>query len=172
MSVAPPGSTSQSLTLAVGTVVVYGSYGIGRVAARDGDGTVVIQLPDGLSVTLPARRAVECLRPLAGDAELALVQAVLRSDVGVDDDSWQTRTRTARGKLVAGGVPGLAEMVRDGARRDREASSREAARPSSHERSLYLKARALLASEVALALGIEDAAGDAWIDEQLTAPIR
>ena len=58
--------------LAVGDFVVYANHGTGSVAAREMqtvlDGTrevVVVELDEGLTVTLPLELAQQLLRPLA-----------------------------------------------------------------------------------------------------------
>ncbi|HUK45537.1 MAG TPA: CarD family transcriptional regulator [Gaiellaceae bacterium] len=163
-------------TFEVGAFVVYGSHGIGQVSCRQASGsgrtrreTVVIDFPKGLSVTLPLERACECLRPLSGDAEVALAQDTLRSYEAGDDDSWQNRTRSARSKINTGGLVALAEVVRNAARRDSQAASGGGtARLSARERELYLEARQLLATELALSQGTSEAAADAWIEQQLS----
>jgi RNA polymerase-interacting CarD/CdnL/TRCF family regulator len=61
--------------LAVGDAVVYPAYGTGNVAAREKrvvlgveQEVVVLELADGLSVTLPMQLARELLRPLVSEA--------------------------------------------------------------------------------------------------------
>jgi CarD family transcriptional regulator len=73
--------------LAVGDVVVYPAHGAGRVAARETrvvlgaeQKVVVLELADGLSVTLPMQLARELLRPLVSEAGLSRVQETLRED--------------------------------------------------------------------------------------------
>jgi CarD family transcriptional regulator len=161
--------------LTVGTLVVYGSYGIGTISDRlqRGSGSnrreiVVIEFPKSLLVTLPLDRAVECLRPLAGKAQVALVQSTLRSRESIDDESWQRRTKLARSKIVTGDAVALAEVIRDAARRDgRPTSAGGVVRLSAFERELYLEARQLLAAELSIARATDHATADAWIDDQL-----
>jgi RNA polymerase-interacting CarD/CdnL/TRCF family regulator len=150
--------------LAVGVLVVYGSYGIGRVTSRTkatpaGREAVVVDFAKGLSVTLPIERAVECLRPVSGRAELALIQRALRTQAVSEQESWQRRTKTTRGKIMAGDALGLADVVCSGHQR--------IAALSSYERELYVEARRLLAAEIGASQSIDDEAADAWIEEQL-----
>jgi CarD family transcriptional regulator len=167
-------------TFEVGAFVVYGSHGIGQIACRQSSGsgrtrreTVVIDFPKGLSVTLPIERACECLRPLSGDAEVALAQNTLRSVEAGNDDSWQNRTRSARSKINTGGLVALAEVVRNAARRDNQATSGGGpGRLSARERELYLEARQLLATELALSQGTNEADADAWIEQQLSGSVE
>src|SRR6266540_5368166 len=65
---------SEGVRLAVGDVVVYGAHGVGHVVARERRvvlGTVqeilVLELADGLSVTLPVERTSGLLRPLLSE---------------------------------------------------------------------------------------------------------
>lgn len=166
----PPAS---HMTLAVGTLVVYGSFGIGRVSRlRPGrtrgsrSGLVSIELPSGLSVTLSLEQARGCLRPLSGDTELTLVQQTLRSHDPDGEETWQNRTKRARSKIVAGDPVALAEVVRDAARRQ-ETPAGKVAQLSTKERELYLQARQLLAAELAVAQGTTPTAADDWIERQL-----
>ena len=164
--------------LVVGEVVVYGTHGIGRIAARHEQvvlGTagevVVLELEDGLTVTLPLERAHEQLRPLAGKAEVRRVREMLRADRDLSLDPWLSRRQKTLDKLTGGDPVQLAEIISEGAQRER--MRREAgAKPelSAGERELFVKARKLLSVEIAQALGMQPAAADGWIDEQLARP--
>jgi RNA polymerase-interacting CarD/CdnL/TRCF family regulator len=166
----PPEERLASLT--VGDLVVYGSYGLGRVAVKETRAVggaarevVVVELGESLSVTLPLERALGCLRLVADQGEIEAVQRILRGSV-VDEQAWQKRLRDAREKVVDGTLVGLAEVVRDSA--CREARTRAGgARLSTAEHGLYTKARQLLAAEIGCSLGIPTNAADDWIDEQL-----
>jgi CarD family transcriptional regulator len=155
--------------LEVGDVVVYASHGIGCVAARgrrDVLGAehdmVVLEFVDGLTVTLPMKRAQEQLRPLVGEADLLRVQETLRQDAAVGREKWLERRRDAKAKLASGGAIGLAEIIRDwsGARRSGTKSS-------DTERRILGRARELLVGEIGMALGLDSSQAEAWVDEQL-----
>jgi RNA polymerase-interacting CarD/CdnL/TRCF family regulator len=157
------------LRLAVGDRVVYASHGIGRVESRErhrGDGEMVVLVFDnGLKVTLPLDRAQNALRSLSGERELAEVQLTLGGDSAPAAlEHWSRRHRNAQAKLASGSVSGLAEIVRDGAHRERARVKRGTA-PIRNQ--LYREARKLLAAEVAAARGIEPDAADAWIGQQI-----
>jgi RNA polymerase-interacting CarD/CdnL/TRCF family regulator len=168
----PPEGRLASLT--VGDQVVYGSYGLGRVAVKETRAVggaarevVVVELGESLSVTLPLERALGCLRLVADQGEIEAVQRILRGSV-IDEQAWQKRLRVAREKVVDGTLVGLAEVVRDSARREAEIRTHGAgARLSTAEHGLYTKARQLLAAEIGCSLGIPTNAADDWIDEQL-----
>jgi len=161
----------------VGEVVVYPSHGVGPIVARERRvvlgvvrEVVVLELADGLSVTLPVDLARTQLRPVLSKAALRLVRETLRDDRPLSEDVWLKRRKDAEVKLAGGDPLGLAEVVRDGALRERRL--REEGRGtmlSAGERSIYMKARRLLSGEIGLAHGLEPVEADAWIDRQLGA---
>ena len=166
------------MKLAVGDVVVYPAHGAGRVAARERrvvlgaeQEVVVLELADGLSVTLPMQLARELLRPLVSEAGLSRVQETLREDGALSGDVWLKRLKQVQAKLIGGDPLQLAEIVRDGARRERRlTASGTTSKLSLREKGLCVKARQHLSGEIGLARGLDRAEVDAWIDEQL-API-
>ena len=166
------------MKLAVGDVVVYPAHGAGRVAAREKrvvlgaeQEVVVLELADGLSVTLPMQLARELLRPLVSEAGLRRVQETLREDGALSEDVWLKRLRQVQAKLIGGDPLQLAEIVRDGVRRERRlTASGTTTKLSLREKGLCVKARQHLSGEIGLARGLDRAEVDAWIDEQL-API-
>jgi len=160
--------------LAVGDVVVYASHGVGRVTSVNKTtsgtpGTIVVECAGTLTVSLPIDLANTYLRPLSGEREIAKVKRVLRGEECIVDQTWSKRLRANREKLGAGGAVGLAEIVRDGAHRDRRLVERRGKVASPSERDLCRRARQLLADEIGSARGItpEDAA--IWIDLQIAA---
>ena len=79
------GRHAEGVKLAVGDTVVYPGLGAGRVTARGKmvvvdveQEVVVLELGDGLWVTLPMQLAWELLRPLVSEAGLSRVQETLR----------------------------------------------------------------------------------------------
>ena len=160
--------TLGELRLAVGDLVVYASHGVGRVAIRQQE-TVVLEFGEGgLSVTLPIERAVECVRPVSTEVEIANIGRALGGADTVSQENWQRRLKSTRGKVTGGQAAGLAEVIRDANRRDERATARkEPGRLSLTERQLYLKARKLLADEIGASRGVDPPAADAWIGDQL-----
>jgi RNA polymerase-interacting CarD/CdnL/TRCF family regulator len=156
------------LSLAVDDLVVYASHGVGRVAIRQPE-TVVLEFAEaGLSVTLPIERAVECVRPVSTEVEIASVGRTLGGVDAVSHENWQRRLKTTRSKVAGGEAVGLAEVIRDASRRDERATARkESGTLSLTERQLYLKARKLLACEIGASRGVDPSAADAWIGDQL-----
>jgi CarD family transcriptional regulator len=169
-------ATLVGVRLAVGDVVVYPAYGVGRVAAREkrvvlgaAQEILVLELADGLSVTLPVERGRELLRPLLSQAGLRRVQETLREDHTLSEDVWLKRRKDTQVKLAGGDPLRLAEVVRDCARRERRMKAKHTgSRLSPSERDLYLRARRLLSGEIGQARGLEPLEADSWIEEQLT----
>ena len=171
------GGYSESVKLAVGDVVVYPSQGVGPVVAREkrvvlgvAREVVVLDLADGLAVTLPVELARKVLRPLLSEADLHLVQKTLSEDHALSEDVWLKRRKDTQVKMAGGDPLGLAEVVRDGALRERRLQAKgNGSQLSAGERAIYLKARRLLSGEIGLAHGLEPLEADAWIDRQLGA---
>jgi len=162
------------MTFAVGDLVVYGTHGIGRVVAREqravlgqSQEVVVVELEDGLTATLPLELAREQLRSSATEAEMREVRKALRGERVLSVDPWLSRRRQTLEKLSAGGPVQLAEIVSEGAQRERMRRAKNNSALSAGEREIFVKAKRLLSGEVALALGLQPAAADGWIDEQL-----
>jgi CarD family transcriptional regulator len=140
--------------LAVGDAVVYPAYGVGRVASREQRAllgvlqeVVVVELGHDLVVTLSIGQARELLRPVASEADLRRVQRTLHEEGQVSEESWAKRVKEGQAKLVGGDLLELAEIVRDGMRRESRAKH-GAPKVSGSERRLYLQARELLAGEI------------------------
>jgi CarD family transcriptional regulator len=167
-----------AMKLAIGDLVVYGTHGIGRVAERKEQlvlGTtqevVTVELEDGLTVTLPLALAREQLRSSASQADMRRVRDTLRGNPELSVDPWLSRRRETLEKLTAGDPVQLAEIVSEGAQRERVRRAKgSGSQLSAGERELFGKAKKLLAGEVALALGLQPDAADGWIDEQLERP--
>lgn len=164
------------MTFSIGQVVVYGPYGIGRVVDRKqmtvlgvAQDVVVLDLADGLTVTLTVERAREQLRPVASELDIVQAQDALRMNGVLSVDPWLSRRRGTLAKLAAGELVGLAEIVNDGARREQALEKAGAKRRqlSPGERELFVKARLLLAGEIARARGLEADEADGWIEAQL-----
>ena len=164
------------MKLAVGDLVVYPAYGVGRVKARKKrlvlgveQEVVVLGLADGLSVELPLPRAQEQLRQPVGETGVRRVQATLREDREVSKDGWLKRRKQTQAKVTGGDPLELAEVVRDGARRKQTLAARGNTQLSPGEKTVYDKARKFLSEEIGLARGLDLADADAWIEEQIVA---
>jgi len=166
-----------SVKLSVGDVVVYPPHGVGRVAARRTEvvlGTrqkvVVLALDGDLSVTLTLDRAQELLRPLVDESGIRQVRDTLRASPPFSQEVWGKRLKEAQAKLRSGDPLELAEIVRDGAQRERRPSASGYTKLSVGERALWAKARDLLSGEISLVRGLDRTEANAWIDEQLATP--
>jgi CarD family transcriptional regulator len=166
----------EGVRLEVGDVVVYGAHGVGSLVARERRmvqgatrEVLVLELSDGLLVTLPVERAREVLRQPLSEADLSRVQETLSEEHTISEDAWLKRRRDTQLKVGAGDPLGLAEVV-DGALRERRLTARhKGSQLSPGERNLYMHARRLLSLEIGLAHGLGPDEADAWIEEQLTA---
>jgi RNA polymerase-interacting CarD/CdnL/TRCF family regulator len=160
--------------LEVGDLVVYGNHGLGRVSSRreqtvlgESQDVVVLEL-EGLTVTLPLALAKTQLRPPAGQTELRRVGEALRDERDLNSSNWLARRKETLEKLVGGTPVELAQIVREGAQRERlRSASGGKGQLSPSERDLCTKARRLLCDEIAVALDIQPEAADAWIDDHL-----
>jgi CarD family transcriptional regulator len=165
-----------TMRLAVGDVVVYPSHGVGSVVARESRPllgemreVVVLDLIDGLAVTLPVEKALKVLRPVLSEAELQMVQKTLRESDPRSEEPWPKRRQAAQEKMAGGDPRELAEIVRDAAQREQRPRSKGGSLLSSGEKTIYTKARRLLAGEISVASGLEPVEADGWIDQQLGA---
>ena len=127
---------------------------------------VVLELGQGLWVTLLLEQARERLRPVASEADVRRVQQTLRQEGETVEDSWRQRLKQGQAKLASGGPLELAEIVRDGMRHQAQARKGVAPNVSESERRLYVQARQLLVREIGSARGLETVEADAWIEEQ------
>jgi len=163
------------LRLVVGEHIVYGFHGVGLIAASEDGGepaTIVIEFTSGLRVTLPVTRARDTLRALSDESDLARVEQILGGDESSIEPQWSKRYRATQDKITGGRVNDLAEVVRDGAHRERRQKIRSGSTPSPAERELYVRARRLLAEEVGAARGIDPLAADNWIAKQVEPAIQ
>lgn len=173
MSVLP--GYPESVEFAVGDAVVYGTHGIGRVISRKKQGAagdlVVLELGEGLTVTLPLERARKQLRPVASKADLRRVRATLREERSLSFDPWLSRRRGTMEKLATGTLAGLAEIVSEGAQRERiRVANGSGSRLPTAEHDVFVKARELLCGEIAVALSLQPTAANDWIEQQLSRP--
>jgi CarD family transcriptional regulator, regulator of rRNA transcription len=161
--------------LAVGDLVVYGSHGVGRIVARRKQhltgrlqDVVVVQLEE-LTVTLPVALARAQLRPIADRTDARRVGEALRADEVLSSRNWLSRRRETLDKLIGGTPVELAQIVSEGAQRERLRSARGADRSqlSSSERDVCARARALLSAEIALTLDLQPTEAESWIDSHL-----
>ena len=116
---------------------------------------LVLALADGLTVTLPIERARELLRPLLSETELRRVQETLRHDHAPSDDAWLKRRKDTQTKLAGGDPLGLAEVVRDGALRERRLIAKGNGSHLSPSEIMTTKAMTANTRSVAVRCGVE-----------------
>jgi RNA polymerase-interacting CarD/CdnL/TRCF family regulator len=129
---------------------------------------VVLELAEALFVTLPVALARTSLRPLLSREDLQRVKEALRKDPTPSEGVWLKRRKEAQVKISDGDPLRLAEVVRDGALRERRLIAKgNGSQLSPGERALYRKARSLLSGEISLVNGLGSIDAEAWIDQQL-----
>ena len=166
------------MDLKVGTVVAYPPHGVGRVAKREK--RVILGSRGGGRRRRARERALRHAPDLArGGAAAAArdrgrpeegAEGALREHGVVSDEIWSKRVQQAQEKLRSGDPLELAEIVRDGVRREQgKTTNGTPTKLSTSERALHLKARELLSGEISVTRGLDQAEADAWIDDQLAA---
>ena len=128
---------------------------------------VVIELGNELSVNSPCRAQPSCCdrrrpRPTSSGCRRPFAKTASSATRS------SKRLQHAQEKLRSGDPIDLAEIVRDGVKREQgRTATGTPIKLSTSERALHLKARELLAGEIEVARGIDRAAAEAWIDQQL-----
>src|SRR5437764_14730018 len=98
---------------------------------------------------------------------MARVQKTLGAEQAAGRESWLKRRRDSQAKLTGGDPVGLAELIRDSARREGALPARGAtSQLSPGEGDLFVKARRVLPSAIALARGVETGGANARIQER------
>ena len=155
-------------TFSEGDLVVYPNHGAGRVAGIE-EKTIlgevrryyVVYLPDTeLMLSVPAD-GDSGLRACAGEESVAKAIALLGENVTEMPSNWNHRLKHNREKIKSGEIEQVAEVVRNLSAHSVESGL------STGERNMLLKARQILASEVALSRGIETADAEKLVDDAL-----
>jgi RNA polymerase-interacting CarD/CdnL/TRCF family regulator len=166
---------SASLQLAVGDRVVYPNQGVCRVSAIDvkevaGQKLTFVTMrreEDGAVMMVPQAKVHSIgVRKVAGPEDVSRIFDFLRSDSDKADLDWKQRARTNLDRMAAGGVLGLAEVVKG-----LQVLSELRPLPTK-ERELYDNARHLLVSEVAAALNTTECSAEDAVDLVLFPPGR
>ena len=161
----------------VGTKVVYPSHGVAEIVGRekkkgvDGKAVnyLVLSVPErgwgtagAMTVSVPEDRAEDLgVRTAISDEEAADVLEVLAVTNVRVPSNWSRRFKNHQEKLKSGDVYECAEVVRNLAIRQRNASL------STAEKSMYANARHILTSELAVSWGVDDEEAAARIDQAL-----
>jgi CarD family transcriptional regulator len=162
------GHGGAQVTFVEGDLVVYPNHGAGRVAGVE-EKTIlgevrryyVVYLPDSeLTVSIPADDASD-LRACADEESLAQALALLGTEATDMPSNWNHRLKHNREKIRSGEVSQVAEVVRNLSLYSAENGL------STGERNMLMKARQILASEIALVRGIGVVEAEDLVDEAL-----
>ena len=155
-------------TFAEGDRVVYPNHGAGCISGVE-EKTIlgevrryyVVYLPDSeLTVSIPAEGDTG-LRACADEESVEEALAVLGGDVTEMPPNWNHRLKHNQGKIKSGEIQQVAEVVRNLSRFN------SANGLSTGERTMLMKARQILASEVALVRNLEAAEAEKILDDAL-----
>src|SRR5262245_43120747 len=167
--------SAPQLTLAVGDRVVYPNQGVCKVFAVDamevaGQRLTMVSMrreEDGAVVRVPEAKVKAIgLRKVASGEDVEKLFAFLKSDSDKADLDWKQRARTNADRMSAGGIMGLAEVVKG-----LQVLSELRPLPTK-ERELYDNARHLLVSELSASLNISDCDAEDSVDVVLFPPGR
>ncbi len=162
----PSGETRT--TFVEGDLVVYPNHGAGCVAGIE-EKTIlgevrryyVVYLPDTeLTVSIPADGDTD-LRACADEEGVAEALAILGADTTRMPSNWNHRLKHNREKIKSGELSQVAEVVRNLSVYGAENGL------STGERNMLIKARQILASEIALVRGIEVVEAERLVESAL-----
>ena len=151
-----------------GDLVVYPNHGAGCISGVE-EKTIlgevrryyVVYLPDTeLTVSIPADGDTG-LRACAGEEGVEEALAVLGADTTEMPSNWNHRLKHNREKIKSGEISQIAEVVRNLAVYGGEHGL------STGERTMLMKARQILVSEIALVRGLEIAEVERIVDNAL-----
>jgi CarD family transcriptional regulator len=162
-----------SLSLNVGDRVVYPNQGVCRVSGVEekeiaGQKLVFITMrreEDGAVVMVPKPKLVAIgVRKVSTVEDVNAMFAFLKADTEKADLDWKQRARTNLDRMSAGGLRGLAEVVKG-----LQVLSELRPLPAK-ERELYDNARHLLVSEISAAMSIDECTAEDAVDVALFPP--
>jgi len=154
----------------VGDKVVYPHHGAAVIEGRekrifDGQKTdyFVLRITYGdLKVSIPVLKAEEIgLRDVINDEEVEEVFAVLRKKEARMPTNWSRTFKNHVEKLKSGDIYQVAEVVRNLTIREKDKGL------SAGEKRMLGKARQILVSELTFAIGVNEEAAEAKLDEVL-----
>jgi CarD family transcriptional regulator len=155
-------------TFSEGDRVVYPNHGAGcvsRIEERSILGELrryyVVYLPGAeLTVSVPAEGETG-LRACADEESVAEALGLLGGEVTEMPTNWNHRLKHNQGKIKSGEIHQVAEVVRNLSRYGADSGL------STGERTMLMKARQILSSEVALVKGVEPAEAERLVDDAL-----
>lgn len=157
----------------VGQTVVYPHHGAAKILKIKNetvDGVekeyLVLQVTQGdLEIEVPSENIdLVGVRDVVDDEGVEQVLSVLRADYVEEVPNWSRRYKANQEKIATGDIIRVAEVVRDLSRRDTDKGL------SAGEKRMLQKARSILASELALARGIQEDEAEVLIDAELDIP--
>jgi CarD family transcriptional regulator len=155
-------------TFSEGDRVVYPNHGAGCVSKIE-ERTIlgelrryyVVYLPGAeLTVSVPAEGETG-LRACADEESVAEALGLLGGEVTEMPSNWNHRLKHNQGKIKSGDIHQVAEVVRNLSRYGADSGL------STGERTMLMKARQILSSEVALVKGVEPAEAERLVDDAL-----
>ncbi len=155
-------------TFSEGDRVVYPNHGAGCVSKIE-ERTIlgeprryyVVYLPGAeLTVSVPAEGETG-LRACADEGSVAEALGLLGGEVTEMPSNWNHRLKHNQGKIKSGEIHQVAEVVRNLSRYGADSGL------STGERTMLMKARQILSSEVALVKGVEPAEAERLVDDAL-----
>ena len=169
----PAGNIASSADLRPGDRVVYPKQGVYRVTGLEqkdiaGQRLEFVKMSreeDGASVLVPLGKVATIgLRRVATAGDIEGVFHFLGATYGDPELDWKVRHRDNVERLIAGGVLGVAEVVKG-------LHSLSRLRPlPAKERELYDSSRHLLVNEISVALGVPDVIAEDYVDFALMPP--
>ena len=169
----PVGNIASSADLKPGDRVVYPKQGVYRVtdleqkdiAGQRLEFVKMTREEDGASVLVPLGKVATIgLRRVATADDIEGVFHYLGANYGDPELDWKVRHRDNVERLIAGGVLGVAEVVKG-------LHSLSRLRPlPAKERELYDSSRHLLVNEISVALGVPDVIAEDYVDFALMPP--
>jgi RNA polymerase-interacting CarD/CdnL/TRCF family regulator len=167
------GNIASAADLRPGDRVVYPNQGVCRVAGLEqkdiaGQRLEFVRMnreEDGASVMVPIPKVATIgLRRVASQKQIEGVFHYLGASYDDPELDWKVRHRDNVERLIAGGVLGVAEVVKG-------LHSLARLRPlPGKERELYDSSRHLLVSEVAVSLGVPHVTAEDYVDYALMPP--
>jgi RNA polymerase-interacting CarD/CdnL/TRCF family regulator len=164
---------ASSTDLEAGDRVVYPKQGVYRVAGHEqkdiaGQRLEFVKMTreeDGATVLVPLNKVASIgLRRVASTADIEGVFHYLGASYDDPELDWKVRHRDNVERLIAGGVLGVAEVVKG-------LHSLSRLRPlPAKERELYDSSRHLLVNEIAVSLGVPDVIAEDYVDFALMPP--
>jgi CarD family transcriptional regulator len=155
-------------TFSEGDRVVYPNHGAGCVSKIE-ERTIlgewrryyVVYLPGAeLTVSVPAEGETG-LRACADEESVAEALGLLGGEVTEMPSNWNHRLKHNQGKIKSGEIHQVAEVVRNLSRYGADSGL------STGERTMLMKARQILSSEVALVKNVEPAEAERLVDDAL-----